>query len=152
MARNKKLRARNAAIRMIARRDKITFRQAEKKFPRARLEVTVNGPRLKVLSEYLRKADGKWYKLKTNKKTGKPLAPRFSNTYGKGKTESEISKVRHLEQYWNVIRLYAETYGIPLKDSRYRFSKLRLDMGTKGALRWMLTDLGVYDDRDVVSP
>ncbi len=140
---NRRLRARNAALRLIAKEDGITFKEARIKFPRALIEVIWVRPARKVRNSFMEypTLSGKYYKMKP----GMPLKQK--NRTGKPFSMKQLKKIRKMEIYWATVRMLSEEYGITLKQARAKYAKTVEDKGRKKGEEIILKEIGVWYER-----
>lgn len=134
-------RARTAAIRMIAKRDGITIKEAKKLHKRALVEVVWAQPTRAAYRKFLEVSPGQYLEIEK----GKPVKSEF--TFGTVRRAPYIQRIQSLHNYWATIHLLAETWDISTEEARKYYSKVVRQFGKKEGLEFVYTDLGVYEER-----
>lgn len=128
---NRRLRARNAALRMIAAEDGISFAEARKLYSRAIVEVIFPRTAQKVARRFVE------YPIYSQRyrevPRGKPAINK--NVRGPVRDLKYIKRVQAMERYWTTVRIYAEAFGMSLKEARKSY--------TRRGVRAIWVDLGI---------
>lgn len=144
-----KRRAYDYAIRILAASDGLTYRQAQKKYKRAQLDVVIRRAERDTQDEWLEVNPHTFFKVKKGM-----LADNFENVEGPPRTAAYVEGMRKRRIYWNTVEMLAGVLDITPKEAQAYIAQQKREIaqktGWKGsrlktALEWSIwIDLGVY--------
>lgn len=132
-------RARREAVRLIAKSEGLTIKEARKKYKRGLIEYIWENPKRKAVRKFFEVSPGKFLEYEK----GKPA--KLEYTFGTVKDSAYVQRTIGLQKYWNTVKLIAHTWDISIEDARKYVTKTRKQFGKRQAEEAILVDLGVYE-------
>lgn len=138
---NLKLRARNAAIRHLAKVEGISIAAAKELYPRARIEAIWARPGRSVRRKWFEIKPGVFQQIVPGQKA------KWINTFGRKRDIGYVKRVRAMEQYWATIDILSDAMGITRKQARAYYKQTVAKMGPEEGKKYILVELGVYTEQ-----
>lgn len=114
---NHKLKARNAAIRQIAKEEGLSFTDAKMFYPDAIIDVIWTRPGERLSKRFFEVSPHKFLQIEPGKKA------KLENTFGRIYKTSEVSRIRKLQNYWATIRILSEERGVSINEARSEYTR-----------------------------
>jgi hypothetical protein len=137
--RNLRERSREESVKLIAKRDGITVKEAKKKFKRSLVEVVWTGSVRQAYRKFLEVSPGQWLEVKK----GKPM--KSENTFGRVRRSPYIQRIQSMYKYWSTINLLAEAWDITPQQARKYYGKVIKKYGKTEGEELIYIDLGLYE-------
>lgn len=151
-----KQKAHNYAINILAKADGISYREAQRKYRRAQLDVVVRRAATQTQDEWLQVNNRNYFKIK------KGMQARLENTTGPSRSAAYVEGRRKQHIYWNTVELLAGVMGTTKRKAQGYIAEqkktIQQKTGYKGkrltsAVNWSVwIDLGVYSENYRGSP
>ena len=118
----RKRRAMEAALRLIARQDHITIKEARKRYKDALVEVIFTRPTGYATRKFIQISPGKFREVPK----GKPMREIYAE--GPIRSRGYVEKVIKLKRYWEYVRLIAQEYDLTIKEARQKIKRKELTL------------------------
>jgi hypothetical protein len=118
----RKKRAQAAAIRMIAKQEGLTEKQARRRYKDAIIEVIFERPTKYATRRFIEITPGKFREIPKGK------AFREINAEGPVRNIGYISRITKLKRYWEFVNLMAEEYGTDIKEARRKIKEKEISI------------------------
>lgn len=126
-------RSKEAAIKKIAREEKITQKEARRIYKNVIIETIFTRPARSVRRRFVEISPGNFGEVPK----GKKLSP--LNVEGDIRTLGYVKKVIKQRQYWEFVRLMAEEYGTTIAEARRYITKKKKEGDTLAKIIWLET-------------
>lgn len=120
--RERKKRAEHAAIRLIARQEKITEKEARRLYKDAIIEVIFERPTKYATRRFIEISPHQWREIPKGKKF------KEVNAVGPVRSVGYISRITKLKRYWEFVNLMAEEYGTSIPEARRKIKEKEISI------------------------
>lgn len=132
--------AKKAAVKLIAKQEGISQKEARKRYKKAIVEVIYERPARKAYNRFFQVSPGKFLEYEK----GKPAKVEY--TFGPVRSSAYVQRIMSLRKYWNTVHLISETWDIPLAEAREYYKRTKKQFGSKQGQEVIYIDLGLYEE------
>ena len=118
----RKRRATEAALRLIARHDGITIKEARKRHKDALVEIIFTRPTGYATRKFIQISPGKFREIPK----GQPMREIYAE--GPIRSRGYVEKVIKLKRYWEYVRLVAQEYDLSIAEARTKIKRKELSI------------------------